>query len=135
MFLKNKDYKDWMAVKSKLQKKHQDGNFKISYKEGDVFWMSIGENVGYEEDGKNELYLRPVLVVYGISRTLFYGAPLTSQEKRGRFYYGVTLKGKKAFVMLNQISALDCARIEGRRMAIIPQKELRLIKERIKSAI
>jgi hypothetical protein len=45
-----KDYIIWTPIKSEL---HNSGNRPIGYRESEVWWCSIGENVGFEEDGKN----------------------------------------------------------------------------------
>ena len=39
--------------------------------------MSIGKNIGYETLGKQELFLRPVLVYKKLSKSTFVGIPLT----------------------------------------------------------
>lgn len=111
MTIEYKDYKKWMDVKSVLQAGAVKASSTIGYREGDIFWMCIGENVGYEEDGKGEQYLRPVLVLAGISKTLFLGAPLSLILKKGRFYYQITVRNRINTVMFNQVRVFDTARI------------------------
>jgi len=59
------------------------------YHEREVWWCSVGVNVGREMDGKNEYFERPVLVVRRMNREQFLGAPLTSRNKSGRYYVSV----------------------------------------------
>lgn len=64
-----------------------DENF--YYHEREVWWSSVGVNVGYEIDGKNENFERPVLIVRKINQNQFFGIPLTSKNKTGYFYVKV----------------------------------------------
>ncbi|MDR1358410.1 MAG: hypothetical protein LBJ48_03525 [Coriobacteriales bacterium] len=50
--MNKKDYKKWMMVKSSV---HNDANRPIGYKEREIWLCSIGENIGYENDGKGKL--------------------------------------------------------------------------------
>lgn len=65
-----KDFGPWMSVKSF---EHNRENKQTYYKEGEVYWMSIGVNVGSEQDGKGRKFARPVLIVKGFSSTLVWG--------------------------------------------------------------
>ena len=63
LFMNKKDYERWMPIKSKI---HNNAG-RVEFKERDIFWISVGENIGFEEDGKNALFNRPVLVPYGLT--------------------------------------------------------------------
>ena len=107
-----------------------------TYKEGEIYWMSIGENVGFEQDGKGELFARPVLVITGFSRQLFWGVPLTTRYKKGRYYQEIIINSKKKpnFAILSQLRAFDSARISGmRRLGRINYEALLSIKNKLKS--
>jgi len=127
-----KDYSDWMPVKSRIN----NAPARPTYKEGEIYWMSIGENVGFEQDGKGKLFARPVLVVAGFSRQLFWGVPLTSQHKKGGFYFELNIKNRKRtnIAILSQLRAFDSARISGsERFGRIDKNILKLIKNRLRS--
>ena len=57
----------------------------------EIWWCSISINIGVEEDGKNNLYERPILVVRKFNRRHFMGVPLTTKIKeypqRHKIYY------------------------------------------------
>ena len=53
---------------------------------GDVWWCSIGSNIGHEQDGKNEWFDRPVCIVRCFGTELAWMVPLTSQ-KHEDFYH------------------------------------------------
>ncbi len=123
--MNSKYYTTWMSVKREI---HNNAS-RPRYNEGDVFWVSIGENVGFEQDGKGRMYTRPVLVVKGFSAELFWGVPLTSQNKKGNYYYKFTLHGKDSVAILSQLRAFDTARISGssKRIGKINKPDLREI--------
>lgn len=86
----DKRFDEWNVVKSDL---HARGTFR-KIKEGDVWWCSIGENIGVEINGKQNFFLRPVLVLKKLSGFGFMGIPLTSQSHDGSWYVPFVFKGK-----------------------------------------
>ena len=40
-----------------------NGQHSVSFKERDIFWVSIGQNIGYEQNGKSDIFSRPVLIL------------------------------------------------------------------------
>ena len=83
--------------------------------ERDVFWCSIGVNVGDEENGKGDLYSRPVLVFKKFSTNLFWGIPLTTQVKESEYYIQVKFKDRLNSVMISHLRLYDVKRL-GLRM-------------------
>lgn len=83
-----KDFNGWIIKKKNL---HESGNIPPMFKERDVWWVSIGINVGYEEDGKHEKFLRPVLVLRKFNRKLFLGVPMSTKIKDSRYYVQVVV--------------------------------------------
>lgn len=63
------------------------------FKEREIWWRSIGTNIGTEEDGKNAHFERPVLVLRKFNRDIFLGLPLTSTRKDHRYHFHYRLKG------------------------------------------
>ena len=59
-----KDFDSWAEVKKKI---HEKG-FNSYFKERDVWWCRLGVNIGDEEDGKGNSFLRPVLVIKKFNR-------------------------------------------------------------------
>lgn len=106
-----KDYKMWMPVKAAINNRA----VRPEFKERDVFWASIGENVGYEQDGKNRHFDRPVVVVKKFNNSLFWGVPLSTTERRGKYYFEVGLqdkKGRRSVAILSQMRLYDSSRLE-----------------------
>ncbi len=55
-----KDFDTW----NNLKKGVNAGKGKL-YKERDIWWCSLGVNVGFEQDGTGNSYERPVVVLRG----------------------------------------------------------------------
>jgi len=99
----------WSNLKKKLHKKQEI----IKFSNKNIYFMSIGQNVGSESYGKNSLFLRPVLVYKKLSKTMFVGIPLTSSCKQGSYYFSFSYKrDKTSTAMLNQMRVFDIRRSE-----------------------
>jgi len=86
----NKDFTHWHHLKTKIDTSHPVPTFK----ERQIWWCSIGVNVGVEQDGKDEPFHRPVLVVRKFNRRLFWGIPLTSKRKEFPYYFPIHFKAQ-----------------------------------------
>ena len=74
----------WNALKKELNAREEAV---IPYFEEREIWLShVGMNIGYEEFGKGNRFLRPVLVIKKFNRNLFFGIPLSSKNKNVPFY-------------------------------------------------
>lgn len=103
-----KKFKTWIDLKSKLHNVTAKPPF-IS--EGEVWWCSLGENIGSEINGKSELFSRPVLVFKKLSRENFFGIPMTSQIKNGTWYVKIVVGGKESCAILAQARNLSVKRL------------------------
>jgi mRNA interferase MazF len=104
-----KDYKDWMPVKADI---HNKANRPKVYKKGEIWLCNIGENIGYENDGKGQRFVRPVLIAKKYSDFTCHIVPLSTTQRRGRFYYpfdGHT--GKVSVALLTQSRTIDSSRL------------------------
>lgn len=89
----------------------------------------MGENVGVEINGKNEVFSRPVLVYKKLSRFGFMGIPLTSQPHDGDWYVSFTFRGKTSIAVLSQARTLSVLRLY-RRMGTIPETDFAAVARR-----
>ena len=127
-----KNYEKWTPVKIIV-----NNNVKVpTYKEGRIYWMAIGENVGFEQDGKGKNFTRPVLVIKGFSKNLFWGIPLTTKNKNGKFYKKCyAINNVECNIILSQLRAFDASRIWGKHIGTVNKEELLEIKNRLKSLL
>lgn len=126
-----KDFSNWFVLKQSIQ-----DNLKkdVRFKERDVWWTSIGHNIGSEEDGKGKYYLRPVLIVKKFNNQLFWGLPLSTTKKRGVYYYEVELGGKIGAVLLSQLKTLDYRRLIS-KYGMLSSEDFNQITNRIKNLL
>ncbi len=103
-----KRFLEWIRLKEKL---HQGVSKPPLFKEGEIWWCSIGENVGREINGKSVLFSRPVLIFKKLSRETFLGLPTTSQSRNGTWYVEITYGGRLVTVILSQARILDAKRM------------------------
>ena len=69
-----KRFDEWNDTKKTVHKKTEVAHFR----EREIYVSTLGSNVGFEQDGKGDDFVRPVLVVRKFSKYSFIGIPLTS---------------------------------------------------------
>ncbi len=102
-----KDFDGWHPIKKRLDEKTGLPTFK----EREIWWCSVGVNVGFELYGKGQVFTRPVLIIRKFGATTFLGAPLTSSQKPGYYRVPYVLQEKPGFVVLDQIRTYDARRL------------------------
>ena len=127
----SKEFDKWNQVKQAL---HFKQSKIVIPKEREVYWASIGINIGFEQDGKGEIFSRPVLVVKRYSKNLFFGIPLSTQIKEGSFFYTFTLKNKQSNALLVQAKVYDTKRLEN-RIGMISKEDFQQLKRKLKDLI
>lgn len=78
-----KKFDEWNEVK----KDAEESNRVIGIKQRGIFWAKIGENVGFEQNGKGDNFARPVLIIKKLTKELFLGIPLTSSIREDSNYF------------------------------------------------
>ena len=120
-----KRFLEWLTLKEKL---HDSTAKPPLVKERDLWWISLGENVGSEMNGKSRLFSRPGIVIKKLSRTFYLIAPTTSQKKEGTWYVQILQEGKAMFVCLHQVRVIDYRRLSS-RMGQIDGNDFKIVKE------
>jgi mRNA interferase MazF len=103
-----KDFNSWNKKKKNINDKEYLAPL---FKEKDIWWLSVGINIGFEEDGKHENFVRPVLILKKFNRMLFFGIPLSKQIKNNPYYFPITLKKEKVSALISQIRVFSSKRI------------------------
>ena len=86
-----KDFDKWNSIKKDLDKRDK----KFFFKDGEIWWMSVGLYVAKESCGKGIIFKRPVLVLKKLSSDTFIGLPLSSKEKIGSWFIDINLGKEK----------------------------------------
>lgn len=87
-------FDDWNIKKKNIQFFERSWDEDIYFKEGDIWWCSIGFNIGSESYGKGENFRRPVLVIKKLSSDLCIALPITSQCKLGTWFENIVLNNE-----------------------------------------
>jgi mRNA interferase MazF len=117
MFVKR--FLEWIGIKAELDA-HDFKPPLVS--EGDLWWCSIGENVGIETSGKGHRFTRPVIVLKKFGRLAFFGIPTTTKERAGSWYFHFTHKGIRETALLSQARMFSYKRLD-RKMGSLDETD------------
>lgn len=124
-----KRFLEWIKLKEKL---HNNKHTPPLFKEGEIWWCSLGENIGSEINGKSNLFSRPVLIFKKLSKSTFLGLPTSSQDRKGSWYVQITLGSVKSVVILSQARLLDYKRLSS-KIAELDIGEMSNVRDRFKN--
>ena len=125
-----KNFDQWNKKKKHINSQSN----RLYFHEGDIWWAQLGVNVGYEIDGKNDDFTRPVLVLKKYNEYSFLALPLSSQNKRGTYYFSVgVVDGKEAVAVLSQLKNIDSLRLVN-KVGFVVEDIMNEIKKAVKRA-
>ena len=122
-----KKFDSWNELKKKINSRNP-----IYVSERDIWFCSVGLNIGSEQSGKHELFERPVLVIKKVTSNTFIGVPLTSNKKKGSWY--VEIESTDSSAIISQVKLFDTRRL-ARKINVIPIEEFEVIKNKLKDYI
>lgn len=124
-----KDFDRWNIKKKELEKTDKT----LYYYEREIWWCSLGVNIGYEEDGKNDKFERPILILKTFGNRTFWMLPLTSKIKENPYYYKCKLEDQEyiSCIVLSQIKLISEKRLI-RKLTMLPKEDFQKIKDEIK---
>lgn len=123
---KFKDFVLWNKVKILLHK-HKKRPY---FHEREVWYCSVGANIGREQDGGGKRFLRPIIILKKFNNEIFYGVPLT-KNKKGEFYFNFSFKNKESSAIISQMRLIDAKRLQH-KMGYISDKDYKELKQKIK---
>lgn len=106
-YFMKRDFRKWHYLKENIDNQYPEKLFR----EREIWWCSLGANVGFEQDGKHNYFERPILVSRKFNKGMFWGLPLTSKPKQGFYYFSFSWKGGMATVLLSQLRVLSSKRL------------------------
>lgn len=103
-----KDFQKWHDKKS-----HVDDIVKRPFfHEREIWWCALGANIGFEQDGGGEDFLRPVIVFRKFNNEVFWGIPLTRTQKKTKYYFTFCLEEMNpSTAVLSQVRLIDARRL------------------------
>ena len=125
-----KDFFNWHSKKSKLDSIQKRPYFH----EAEVWYASLGLNIGYEQDGKGTDYLRPALIVRKFNNYICWVVPLTHTTKDTIHYAHITVLGDESAAILSQLKLIDVKRF-SHKIDKISDDDFKLVTRKLKGLI
>jgi mRNA interferase MazF len=126
-----KDFDQWNGKKKEID----DRSPTVYCHEREVWWCSLGVNIGYEQNGTGKRFDRPVVVIRGFNQNIFFGVALTSQKKIGEYYFSLgEIGGKEAVAVLSQVRLIDTKRLV-RKITTLDEVAFLRLKDSLKKVL
>ena len=126
-----KDYSLWHKIKTFINNEKERPNFH----EREIWFCSLGSNVGFEQDGRGEDYLRPAIIIRKFNKQVCLVVPMTRNVKEGIHYFNFSYKdGATSAAILSQIRLIDAKRLSY-KSGNISKEDFGKLKEKLKQLI
>lgn len=103
-----KDFENWNKKKQAI---HSEERTYIHFSEREIWFCALGINIGFEQDGNGERFLRPVLIVKKINQYQCIGIPLTRTIRMGDEFLSLSDNDGPSTALLAQIRFFDAKRL------------------------
>ena len=124
----SKPFREWTENKIVI---NDLGTTKL-YHTRDVWWCSLGVNIGFEQDGTGQEFQRPVLIVKGFSKQVCLVVPLTTSQKVNPYHIRIgDVDGKGASAIISQVRLIDTKRLIN-KIGVVDKTTFEQIKKAIK---
>ncbi len=131
-----KDFQRWHSKKTELNDLLRPPFFH----EREIWFCYLGANVGFEQDGNREEFLRPIVVFRKFSNEVLWAIPLTKSRKKvspknERYYYPFSfMPSVTSVAILSQIRLIDARRL-SRHIGTIAKNDFEKINEKLKALL
>lgn len=120
---------EWTKLKIKIHLKEIGGKF--YYHEREIWWASLGVNIGFEQDGKNDNFERPVLIIKKFNKDILWILPITSKVKTNKYYHSFKRDDNYYTIILSQLKMISSKRLL-RKIGTLPKEEYFQVINKIK---
>jgi mRNA-degrading endonuclease toxin of MazEF toxin-antitoxin module len=114
--MEKKDFNGWLTKKKGLHHYKK----RVFFHEREVWFAALGVNVGFEQDGRGDAHLRPVIVLRKFNNEVLWCLPLTKNQKKGNYYFTFNLNEELSTAILSQIRLIDAKRLQYKIGDITP---------------
>jgi mRNA-degrading endonuclease toxin of MazEF toxin-antitoxin module len=123
-------FNKWIQLKINSNQRKQ----RPLFSERDVWWSSFGQNVGDEENGKGDNFMRPVVILKKFNQNICLVAPTSRKLKDNKYYFEIEYNSQKYSVLISQIRTIDAKRLR-KRIARLSKHELKEIRKSIVTTV
>ena len=127
-----KDFDTWNEIKKMVDEK--EIGHTLFFHEREVWWCSLGLNIGIESDGKHELFKRPVLIVKVFNSHMIWIVSLTSKAKSDKFHRKISYDTGTSWASITQMRTISTKRLL-RRVGMVNEEDFIQVIEEIRSHI
>ena len=129
-----KEFDLWNAKKKEIEQ----SDVQRLCREREVWWCSLGVNVGAEIDGKNENFERPVIIMKVYNKETMLVLPTTGKERNDKFHMPIEINvinqktknsyKKIVYVKLTQVRVISNKRLI-RKVDVINEEDFKKIQD------
>ena len=101
-------FSEWAKLKPHIHFSDSEGIFP---KKREIWWVSLGQNIGVEMNGKNDAFERPVLVIKVFNSQASLVAPVSSMVHKDQYLFPF----KNIFGVLNVVNLSQLRTISSKR--------------------
>ena len=103
-----KEFNTWNEHKKAIDARSDQ----IHFHEREIWWCSLGVNVGSEQDGAGDNFERPVLIIKKFNQDVLWAVPLSRSYKYGPYYAPIDSDEKGlSVVVLSQLRLISSKRL------------------------
>ena len=103
-----KSFDAWNEIKKKTNAEEPR-----LYTVREIWWCRFGANIGTEQDGSGEWYVRPCIILRGFGPNACLIVPLTTSTREHSLRVSIGMvDGQEARANLSQIRVIDTRRLE-----------------------
>ncbi len=122
-----KDFDGWNEVKKKTHVERPR-----LYTTREIWWCRLGVNIGTEQDGNPENFVRPVLILLGLGPNACVIVPLTTSKRQHPFRIPIGLvDGREARANISQLRVIDTRRL-GEKIIFLDKERFAHIRKTVR---
>ena len=126
-----KDFNTWNSKKILINDKRNSPFFH----QREIWFCSLGLNVGFEQDGKGNDFQRPVVIIKKFNNEVFWAIPLSKTKRRGKYYFDFPFDSNTTSVaILSQIRLIDARRL-SRKIGDLDEVNFQTLIEKLKALL
>ncbi len=97
---KETNFSDKVNLNIEVKKRTDNKIIIPQIRQREIYWANLGENIGFEQNGKDDNFMRPLLIFKKFSNNIFFGIPLSTQRKKdGSFFFEFSFKNDEYNVL------------------------------------
>lgn len=130
--LNTKNFPLWNNEKIEIHNNKQRPFFHVR----EVWFCTMGANIGYEQDGRGKEFMRPVIIVRKFNNEVLWGIPLTTKSKTGKYYFPFQIEGlpEGSTAILSQLRLIDAKRLQY-KIGMMDSSDFEIVKTKLRQLL